>query len=111
MLTTVEFRSDRFPAYEGEEEQINPGLWGMRLAEFVRDKLLAEGLKTGEPLPKTGAGESTLKTTGSISGSAAGVTRSTPMDFFASLNRTLLMCGNSLGKSTRGSVLVYFSAR
>jgi hypothetical protein len=42
MLTHVEFRSDRFPAYEGEDEQTNPGLWGKRLAEFLRDKLPAE---------------------------------------------------------------------
>ena len=33
MKTQVEFRSDKFPPYEGEEEQINPGLWGKRLAE------------------------------------------------------------------------------
>ena len=50
MQTYVEFRTDRFPAYEGEEEQINPELWGKRLAEFLCDKLLAEGFKTREPL-------------------------------------------------------------
>jgi hypothetical protein len=50
MLTHVEFRSDRFPAYEGEEEQVNPGLYGKRLAEFLRESLLTEGIKTGEPV-------------------------------------------------------------
>ncbi len=50
MLTYVEFRSDRFPAYDGEEGQINPEMWGKRLAEFLCDKLLAEGFKTEEPL-------------------------------------------------------------
>jgi hypothetical protein len=50
MLTYVEFRSDKFPAYKGEEEQINPDLWGKRLAEFLCDKLLAKGFKTEEPL-------------------------------------------------------------
>jgi len=50
MQTYVEFRSDRFSAYEGEEEQINPDLWGKRLAEFLCHKLLAEGFKTEEPL-------------------------------------------------------------
>ncbi|HEY0781064.1 MAG TPA: hypothetical protein VGE98_01310 [Thermoanaerobaculia bacterium] len=50
MLTHVEFRSDRFPPYKGEEEQVNPGLWGKRLAEFLRDGLPAEGIETGEPL-------------------------------------------------------------
>jgi len=35
MKTQVEFRSSRFPPYDGEEEQINPGLWGKRLAEYL----------------------------------------------------------------------------
>ena len=39
MLTHVEFRSDRFPPREGEQEKVNPGLWGQRLAEFLRDRL------------------------------------------------------------------------
>jgi hypothetical protein len=29
MKTQVEFRSSKFPPCEGEEEEINPGLWGM----------------------------------------------------------------------------------
>ena len=33
MKTQVEFRSSKFTPYEGEQEQINPGLWGKRLAE------------------------------------------------------------------------------
>jgi hypothetical protein len=45
----VEFRSDRFPASEGEEEQVNPGLWGKRLAEFLREELLKEGFETEDP--------------------------------------------------------------
>ena len=48
MKTQVEFRSERFPAYEGEEEQINPGLWGKRLAEYLQQKLRAEGVGIGE---------------------------------------------------------------
>ena len=48
MLTHVEFRSDRFPAYEGEEDRINPGLWGKRLAEFLRDQLREGGFATEE---------------------------------------------------------------
>jgi hypothetical protein len=50
MQTYVEFRSDRFPAYEGEEGQVNPDLWGKRLAEFLCEKLLTEGFRTEEPL-------------------------------------------------------------
>jgi hypothetical protein len=45
MLTHVEFRSDRFPACPGEEEQINPGIWGKRLAEFLCERLPAEGFE------------------------------------------------------------------
>jgi hypothetical protein len=37
----------RFPAYEGDQEQINPGIWGKRLAEFLRDSLRKEGLEDG----------------------------------------------------------------
>jgi hypothetical protein len=48
--THVEFRSDQFPAYDGEEQQVNPGLWGKRLAEFLRDNLRKEGFETEEPI-------------------------------------------------------------
>ncbi len=43
-----EFRSDKFPPYDGEKEQINPGLWGKRLAEYVKEKLAVLGIATGE---------------------------------------------------------------
>ena len=48
MKTQVEFRSFKFPPYEGEEEQINPGLWGKRLAEYLVQKLAEKGITTGE---------------------------------------------------------------
>ena len=48
MKTQVEFRSAKFPPYEGEEEQINPGLWGKRLAEYLSAKLTEKGITTGE---------------------------------------------------------------
>jgi len=48
MKTQVEFRSSKFPAYEGEEEQINPGLWGKRLAEYLVIKLAEKGIATDE---------------------------------------------------------------
>lgn len=50
MQTHVEFRSDKFPAYEGEEDQVNPDRWGKRLAEFLCEKLFAEGFRTEKPL-------------------------------------------------------------
>jgi len=48
MRTRVEFRSDLFPPYEGEEEEINPDLWGQRLAEYLKEKLTDAGLETGD---------------------------------------------------------------
>jgi hypothetical protein len=46
--TQVEFRSKKFPPYEGEQEQINPGLWGKRLAEYLVQRLLEKGIQTEE---------------------------------------------------------------
>lgn len=43
MRTHLEFRSIEFPAYPDEEEVINPGRFGKRLAEF----LMAELPRTG----------------------------------------------------------------
>lgn len=48
MQTQVEFRSLKFPPYDGEEEEINPGLWGKRLAEYLVQKLAERGIKTEE---------------------------------------------------------------
>ena len=44
MKTQVQFTSDAFPAYPGEEEQINPGRWGKRVSEFVHDGLQRSGV-------------------------------------------------------------------
>ena len=46
MKTQVEFRSSKFPPYEGEEEEINPGLWGKRLTEYLAQKLAEKGIPT-----------------------------------------------------------------
>ena len=46
MKMQVEFRSKKFPPYEGEQEQINPGLWGKRLAEYLVQKLAEKGIQT-----------------------------------------------------------------
>lgn len=48
MKTQVEFRSAKFPPYEGEEEEINPGLWGKRLTEYLARKLQEQGIETEE---------------------------------------------------------------
>lgn len=52
MKTQVEFRSSKFPPYEGEEEEINPGLWGRRLAEYLVDNLTAKGVETDPIIPE-----------------------------------------------------------
>ncbi len=52
MKTQVSFRSGKFPPYNGEEEQINPGLWGRRLAEYLVSRLAAMGVTTGEIAPE-----------------------------------------------------------
>ncbi len=46
MKTQVEFRSSKFPPYAGEDEQINPGLWGKRLAEYLVQRLSEKGIET-----------------------------------------------------------------
>jgi hypothetical protein len=46
METYVEFRSDRFPAYESENDQVNPGRFGKRLAEFLAAGLPSHGFET-----------------------------------------------------------------
>ena len=52
MKTHVEFRSDKFPAYEGEEEQINPDMWGKRLGEYLKERLGSEEIETDELIPE-----------------------------------------------------------
>lgn len=46
MKTQVEIRFAKFPPYEGEQGQINPGLWGKRLAEYFVQKLTEKGFTT-----------------------------------------------------------------
>lgn len=52
MNTKVTFRSHKFPPYEGEEEQINPGLWGKRLAEYLVKNLKGMGIEAEESIPE-----------------------------------------------------------
>lgn len=50
MQTHVEFRSDRFPPVEGEDEEVNRGRYGKRLAHFIQRGLTERGLETEEPV-------------------------------------------------------------
>ena len=52
MKTQVSFRSNKSPPYDGEQEQINPGLWGKRLAEYFVEKLKGTGIETEEIIPE-----------------------------------------------------------
>lgn len=45
----VSFRSSAFPALPDEELQINPGIHGFRLAEFLAQAFRARGDQAGEP--------------------------------------------------------------
>jgi hypothetical protein len=49
-LTHLEFRSDKFPPIEGEDQLVNPGVWGKRLADYLREGLHREGIEAGEPI-------------------------------------------------------------
>lgn len=43
MRTNLEFRSTAFPAYPCEDEKVNPGLYGKRLAQFLAAELPGSG--------------------------------------------------------------------
>lgn len=47
-MTYVEFKSGAFPPYDGETEEINPGRFGKRLAEYLSAELSRLGEKVGE---------------------------------------------------------------
>lgn len=49
MKTHVEFRSGAFPPYDGEEDNINPGRYGKRLAEFLVRGLKDKGFEPLDP--------------------------------------------------------------
>ena len=52
-MNTVEFKSNIFPKYPNEDEEIiNPNRWGKKLAEWVSEKLPDEGIKTEEIFPE-----------------------------------------------------------
>jgi hypothetical protein len=52
-LSHVEFRSDLFPPYPGEEEETNPGRFGKRLAEFLVGGLRQAGIGCKDPIAES----------------------------------------------------------
>jgi hypothetical protein len=49
MKTLAEFRSDAFPARPGEEGEVNPGIWGASLAEFLAAGMRQQGIAAADP--------------------------------------------------------------
>ncbi len=49
MKTLAEFRSDKFPPCD-EDERINPGIWGKRLADYLVAHLATHGLIADMPI-------------------------------------------------------------
>ena len=45
LRTQVEFKSNAFPPYLGEDEEINPGRWGKRLADYLVAELPKHGME------------------------------------------------------------------
>jgi len=64
MRTHVRFRSRKFPPYEGEIEEINPGIWGKRLVEYLARGLSVRGIACGEPFSEDWGWYLPLQTTG-----------------------------------------------
>ena len=52
LKTHIEFVSDSFPSYPNEDEEINPGIWGKRLAEYLIESLPNHGVTPKEPYPE-----------------------------------------------------------
>ena len=50
MLTHVVFRSDEFPAYASEDDEVNPGRFGKRLALYLSKVLAASGETVQDPI-------------------------------------------------------------
>jgi hypothetical protein len=48
MRTHLEFTSKEFEIVPGEDEQTNPGVYGLRLAEFLVSQLIAKGYQPAE---------------------------------------------------------------
>jgi hypothetical protein len=50
MMTHVEFRAHNFPPYAGEEEDVTPGRYGKRLADFLVRELQNKGFEPRDPI-------------------------------------------------------------
>ncbi|MFK7972518.1 MAG: hypothetical protein AB8F95_19260 [Bacteroidia bacterium] len=48
MNTEIAIKSDLFPSYPNEEDDINPGVFGKRLAEYVKQALEKNGVAVAD---------------------------------------------------------------
>ncbi len=48
MKTNIEFKSELFSAYDGEEDEINPGRYGKRLAEYIHKEIQNFGVDVND---------------------------------------------------------------
>jgi hypothetical protein len=83
MKTHVEFVSNAFPAYPGEEDEINPGIWGKRLAEFIHEGRSHVDSLSSSLLRKIGAGWSRSETMRSQCRSDVQISMSMKINFYA----------------------------
>lgn len=51
MRTDIKIYSNSFSPYENEEQEINPGRFGKRLAEFLKTELETKGIEVAEIYP------------------------------------------------------------
>ncbi len=48
MKTNIFIKSNLFPAYPNEEKEINPGRFGKRLGEFVKETLIKNSIEVAD---------------------------------------------------------------
>ncbi|WP_435263302.1 hypothetical protein [Tenacibaculum sp. nBUS_03] len=51
MKTDIQIKTDLFPAYLDEENEINPGRFGKKLAEFIKKNLEENGVQVADLYP------------------------------------------------------------
>ncbi len=51
MKTDIFIKSDLFPAYKDEEKDINPGRFGKKLGEFIKNALIKNNIEVADFYP------------------------------------------------------------
>ena len=83
-MYTARFKSNSFPKYPNEDNEIiNPGCWGKRLAEWIQLKLPEKGIQTGEIMAEDWGWVVELDTSDFISFIGCGVSDESDEEFVA----------------------------